>query len=40
MEDSEAKSKIEMAIRNVRNLRFILELLNSRHIANKLLVNL
>jgi len=34
------KSKIQMAILNVRNLRYILELLDSRHLSNKLLVNL
>jgi hypothetical protein len=33
------KTKLEMAIRNVRNLRYILELLESRHRANNLLVN-
>ena len=40
MTDYMEKSKIQMAISNVRNLRYILELLDSRHVKNKLLVNL
>jgi hypothetical protein len=39
MADTIDKSKLKMAMRNVRNLRYILEILESKHLAQKLLVN-